>query len=206
MKSSKKTTELTDWLKNRREQIESGTLAVFFQDECHLLWGDLCGYVWGKTDERIEVPMQNQKERQTYFGAVNLATGHCLIQPQPTGNGIYTIAYLHYLMSQCPGQRLALIWDGAAYHRSDEMKAFLASINDGLAESDWKITCLRFAPNDPTQNPIEDVWLSAKRYIRAFYHQCKTFAAVKCLFELAVQHKIFDFPKLNRLGEFSLIT
>jgi len=19
---------------------------VFFQDECHLLWGDLCGYVW----------------------------------------------------------------------------------------------------------------------------------------------------------------
>jgi transposase len=119
---------------------------------------------------------------------------------------IYTIAYLQYLMSQCPGQRLVLIWDGAAYHRSDEMKAFLASINDGLAESDWKITCLRFAPNDPTQNPIEAIWLSAKRYIREFYHQCKTFAAVKCLFELAVQHKVFDFPKLNRLGKFSLIT
>ena len=107
---------------------------------------------------------------------------------------------------RCPGQRLALIWDGATYHRSDEMKAFLASINEGLAESDWKVTCLRFAPNDPTQNPIEDIWLSAKRYIRESYHQCKTFAAVKCLFELAVQHKIFDFPKLNRLGKFSLIT
>jgi transposase len=60
--------------------------------------------------------------------------------------------------------------------------------------------------NDPTQNPIEDIWLAAKWYIREFYHQCKTFTEVKYLFELAVQHQIFDFPKLHRLGEFSLIT
>jgi transposase len=57
-------------------------------------------------------------------------------------------------MSQSPEQRLAFIWDGAAYHRSEEVKTFLASINDGLPESEWKITCLRFAPNDPTQNPM----------------------------------------------------
>jgi hypothetical protein len=48
--------------------------------------------------------------------------------------------------------------------------------------------------------------LAAKRDIREFYHQCKTFSAVKCLFELAIQHQIFDFPKLHRLGKFSLIT
>ncbi len=162
--------------------------------------------MWGKTDERVEVPVQNQKERQTYFGGVNLATGKCLIQPHPTGNGLYTIEYLNYLMSECPGQQIALIWDGAGYHRSGEMKEFLSLANDGLAESEWKVTCLRFAPNDPKQNPIEDIWLVAKRYIRELYHQCKTFAEVKYLFELAVQHQIFDFPKLHRLGEFSLIT
>jgi transposase len=162
--------------------------------------------VWGPRNERVELPIQNQKARQTYFGAVNLATGQCLIQPHPSGNGGYTVEYLKYLMSQCPDQRIALIWDGAKYHRSEEVKTFLASVNDGCAKSDWKITCLQFAPNDPTQNPIEDIWLAAKRYIREFYHQCKTFAVVKCLFELVLQHQIFDFPKLNRLGEFSLIT
>ena len=26
-------------------------------DECHLLWGDLCGYVWGKSARRVEVEM-----------------------------------------------------------------------------------------------------------------------------------------------------
>jgi hypothetical protein len=45
-----------------------GELVVFFQDECHLLWGDLCGYVWGKTSERIEVPMTNERQKQTYYG------------------------------------------------------------------------------------------------------------------------------------------
>jgi hypothetical protein len=53
-------------------------------DECHLLWGDLCGYVWaaaflklppetclGKTNERIEVDMTNYPNKQTYFGAVD---------------------------------------------------------------------------------------------------------------------------------------
>jgi hypothetical protein len=40
-------------------------------DEGHLLWGDVCRYVWGKTNKTIEFPMTNQRERPTYFGAIN---------------------------------------------------------------------------------------------------------------------------------------
>ncbi len=40
-------------------------------DEFHLLWGVLCGYIWGKSDRRIEVEMTNQKQRQTYYGALD---------------------------------------------------------------------------------------------------------------------------------------
>lgn len=42
----KKKQEITDWLEAHRGKIASGKLVVFFQDECHLVWGDLCGYVW----------------------------------------------------------------------------------------------------------------------------------------------------------------
>jgi hypothetical protein len=62
------------------------------------------------------------------------------------------------------------------------------------------------APNDSMQNPIEDIWLQAKRWLRECYHQCKTFASVKTRFELSIEGRIFDFPKLNRLGEFSFIS
>jgi hypothetical protein len=54
------------WLESHRDEIVTGKLVVFFQDECHLLWGDLCGYVWGKTSERIEVPITNERQKQTY--------------------------------------------------------------------------------------------------------------------------------------------
>jgi hypothetical protein len=70
---------LSQWLEARRNEIELGELVVFFQDECHLIWGDICGYVWGKKNGRVEVPIVNEKERQTYLGAVNIATGQCLL-------------------------------------------------------------------------------------------------------------------------------
>jgi transposase len=178
---------------------------VFFQDECHLVWGDLCGYVWGKTNERIEVPIVNERSKQTYYGVVNLYTQQCLIQSYTAGNSENTIAFLQYLRSLCPKSRIALIWDGASYHRSQEVKAYLASVNLGLDESNWKITCIRFAPNAPQQNPIEDIWLQAKRFIRECYHLCKSFGVVKYLFEFVIHHQIFNFPKLFTYGYFSQI-
>lgn len=176
---------------------------VFFQDECHLLWGDLCGYVWGKTSERIEVPICNQQERQTYYGVVNLYNQQCLIRAFEQGNSDSTIAFLTYLLEQYPDRRIALIWDGASYHRSQAVKDYLQSVNQGLDEAAWRITCIRFAPNDPKQNPIEDVWLQAKRLIREYYHLCKSFSSVKFLFEFATHRQTFDFPKLFTYGCFS---
>jgi transposase len=180
-------------------------LVVFFQDECHLLWGDLCGYVWGKTDQRIAVPIVNQRSKQTYFGAVNLYTQQCFIQACEAGNSEGTIAFLEYLLQQFPGSRIALIWDGATYHRSQEVREYLKSVNQELDASNWKITCLRFAPNAPGQNPIEDVWLQAKRFVRECYHLCHSFGVVKYLFEFVTHRQIFNFPKLFTYGSFSQI-
>ena len=79
----------------------------------------------------------------------------------------------------------------------------LESVNLGLDESNWKITCIRFAPNAPQQNPIEDIWLQAKRFLRECYHLCKSFGVVKYLFELVTHRQSFDFPKLFTYGSFS---
>lgn len=176
---------------------------VLFEDECHLLWGDVCGYVWGKTEERIEVPIINQRLRQTYYGAVNLQTQQCFIQAAEAGNSEHTIAFLKEVRRQYPDRRIALIWDGAAYHRSKAVRAYLASVNQGLDEADWTITCIRFAANDPRQNPIEDIWLQAKRFIREYYHLCTSFKVVKFLFEFVTHCQIFNFPKLFTYGCFS---
>jgi putative transposase len=195
--------EIMAWLEAHRDEIVTGALRVFFADECHLLWGDVCGYVWGRRDERIEVPIVNERCKQTYYGAVDICTRQCLTQAAEAGNSEGTIAFLDHLLKQAPASRMAVIWDGATYHRSQEVRAYLQSLNHGLDESAWKLTCLRFAPNDPTQNPIEDIWLQAKRWIRECYHLCQSFKAVKVLFELVTHRQTFNFPKLFSYGCFS---
>lgn len=102
---------------------------MFFLDECHLLWGDVCGYVWGQTNERIEVPVLNERQKQTYYGALNLYTQKFLIKAYDKGNSQSTVAFLEYLLTQYPQSRIALIWDGASYHRSTEVRTYLASLN-----------------------------------------------------------------------------
>ena len=106
-------------------------------------------------------------------------------------------AFLKYLSSQCPESRIALIWDGASYHRGEEMRKFLAQENADLAETDWKVTGMRFAPNAPEQNPTEDVWLTGKTHLRTQFALNKTFAQVKRCFSTFLQALQFTSTKLR---------
>ena len=64
------------------------------EDECHLHWGDSLGYVWALRNKKTTVPILNEKERQTYYGAVNCLTGDFHIFPYSAGNGINTVDYV----------------------------------------------------------------------------------------------------------------
>ena len=120
--------ELTEWLARHREELVSGPLVVCFQDECPLLWDDLCGYVWGKTSERIEVPMTKERQKQTDYGALNLATQAFWLQGYEKGNSESTLAFLRSLQAQHPKCRIAVIWDGASHHRSQAVKDYLTLV------------------------------------------------------------------------------
>ncbi len=178
-------------------------MRAFFIDECHLMWGDLNGYVWGKTDEEIAVPVVNQREKQTYYGAVDYVEKKILLKPYDKGNSKNTIDYLHYLISESPNQRLLIFWDGATYHRSQAIKDFLSEINQDLASDQWKIHCIRFAPNCPEQNPIEDIWLQAKTWVRRFCALIPSFSHLKWVFEWFIRNTTFDFFRLKMYGFFA---
>ncbi len=136
-----------------------------FVDECHLLWGDVTGIVWaaafggklppetclGKSSQRIEVPVVNERQRQTYFGALNCCTKEFVVKAYTQGNSQSTVEFLQYLQQQYPHQRLALFWDSASIHRSLEIKTYLQAVNQNLTADMWAITCTRFAPHAPEQ-------------------------------------------------------
>ncbi len=184
-----------DLLVKWQREIASGEVRVLFIDECHLVWGDVCGYVWGKRNERVEVPVASEKQRQTYFGAFDYHTKQFVVKAYETGNTDNTISFLNYLRSQDEQARLIVFWDGVSYHRSQALREFLATLNTDLCADQWRITCVQLAPHAPEQNPVEDIWLQAKQFIRKFYILCKSFAVVKYLFELITHLQRFTFPK-----------
>lgn len=189
--------EIKKKLDGRRDEIVEGQLVVFAQDECHLLWGDSAGYVWGRRGERTEVPIRNIKERQTYYGALNLRDRDFVLMPRESGNGENTVSFMKQLQKLDPEKKPMIIWDGASYHDCGEVRAYLDEVNRGLEEKDWQITCLLFAPNAPEQNPVEDVWLKGKNYLRKRFYENKTFQQVKNCFFNYINKQRFDFSKIE---------
>jgi transposase len=210
----KKRDEINEFLAKHKTEIETGAMVVLFIDECHLLNGDICGYVWGQTSIRIEIPIENEKKRmrsgrvsrpwkrtkhrQTYFGALNYQTKEFTIEGYPAGNGESTVGFVKYLQSKYSQAKIVLIWDGASYHRFGEFRDFLEKVNNETPADERKITCILFAPNAPQQNPVEDIWLQAKNFLRKYWYLCKSFRPVKKLFELFCDCSKFDFPKINQ--------
>jgi DDE superfamily endonuclease len=90
---------------------------------------DVCGYVWGETNARIEVPIKNEKDRQTYFGALNYQTKEFIVEAYPAGNGESTVKFVKTLQRKYQHKKIVLIWDGASYHRFGEFREYLAQVN-----------------------------------------------------------------------------
>lgn len=67
-------------LASQREEIETGRLRVLLIDQCHLLWGDLTGYVWGRSDQEITVSVVNERDKQTYYGALDYLEGKLVLK------------------------------------------------------------------------------------------------------------------------------
>jgi len=105
---------------------------------------------------------------------------------------------VEYLRHHYNDKRLLICWDGASYHRGQEMHDYLEAVNVGRSREEWAVHCIQFAPHAPEQNPIEEVWNQAKAFVRKNWHQCdETFASVKHLFEQALETLTFKFTKLQ---------
>jgi transposase len=84
------------------------------------------------------------------------------------------------------------------YWHLDELINHLEDKYDVVYKLKQKITCILFAPNAPQQNPVEDIWLQAKNFLRKYWYLCKSFWAIKNLFELFYDCSKFDFSKIHQ--------
>jgi transposase len=176
-------------------------------DACHLLWGDARGYVWGPKEKRIVIPIDNIRERQTYYGALHLLTGQTAVWEAARGNMEYTVGFLTYLRQVYQGRRMLICWDRAPDHRGHLVQEYRNQINGSACpEPERKIQIELFAPHAPVQNPIEDVWLRGKRAVRQQWFDLQSFEDVKAVFTHTIPHHQALSEKLNWYGRDALMT
>ena len=178
------------------DRIIRGEMMVYFIDECHVLGDTAVSYGWAPSDQRINVLVKNDHDRQTYFGALNMLTGSFVLADYPTANGDTTVAFLHQLRRKHPGKQLLILWDNVSYHHKGDIVEFFADVNAFLEPDAWDVTAVRFAPYASEQNPIEHVWQIGKQYVREHFRSLRTFSEIKAAFE-QIKNKIFTFSDLS---------
>ena len=196
--------EIEKILVEHMDEIISGRLAVWVEDECHLLWGDTCGYVWGKKNKKTTVQIVNQKQRTTFYGAFNYYSHKVAVKEYEAGNSENTINYLEHLRLISNFEKILVIWDGASYHRFSGIPEYLKKMNECLSEEDWKVRCILLSPHAPDQNPMEDIWLKGKNWLRKNFRLNKTFQDVVDCFTDFFNTSSFDFPKMSIFGTIQL--
>lgn len=200
---TQKNQEIADILEELKPEILAETLVVYALDECHLQGDDISSYLWSNSREREIVLVPNQRDRQTYYGALNLQSQDFIVNPYPAGNGENTVKFLELLKGKNPGKKLLLIWDGATYHRGEVMQDLLRQENQDKSPKDWTITCHLFAPYAPDENPVEGIWLQVKNFIRSFHYLCNNFRIVKRLFQFFFDFQLFNPPNLKKYDAFA---
>ncbi len=160
----KRNQEIAEKLSKVRGEIESGELIALALDECHLQGDDICNYLWGDRKNREIVKVDNDRDRQTYYGALNWWTKEFIVSPYSTGNGQNTVKFLKEIKERYPQKKLLLIWDSASYHRGEEMKQFLARENEGKTPENWAITCVPFGYYAPEENKRRGNMVTSQKF------------------------------------------
>ena len=143
--------------------------------------------------------IENERQRQTYYGALDVVKGTFLMQSYPKANSQHTVDFIRYIQQRRPGPQVLIFWDGASYHYQQAMRAFLKTIQAHRPPDEWKVRCMRLAPYTPQENPVEDIWLKGKTFVRTHALWTTTFEQIKDLFVEGIrQKKYFHFPKLQQ--------
>ncbi len=128
-----------------------------FQDEAGFGRINKPKYCWCKKGIRPSVPCHHIREYRYAYGAVEPITGESSFLIMPYCNTDCMNVFLGHLASTYPDDRIILVCDGAAWHKS---KALNVPDNIRIAF---------IPPYTPDMNPIEQIWKEIR--IRGFKNE-----------------------------------
>ena len=159
---------------------------VFCADEVRVEHETEARRTWLPVGVRTKIKVDRKKEAQSYFGALNLRTGKVHLERiDGQQNTEQTIHVLARLQRAHKGSKIAIVWDNASWHTSEQLRELFKK-----GQVFEQVTRIQLPPYAPEHNPVEHVWNHAKGAIANFQREepALTFSA----FEDYIRGR--DFP------------
>ena len=122
-----------------------------FQDEAGFGRINKPKYCWCEKGTRPSVPCHHIREFRYAYGAVEPLTGESCFVVMPYCNTDCMNLFLKALSNTFPRDKIILVCDGAAWHKSGSLK---------ISEN---IELIFIPPYTPEMNPIEQIWKEIRK-------------------------------------------
>lgn len=153
--------ELPARLQALREQHADKRLRVYFQDEARFGQQGTTTSVWARRGSRPTAVRQTEYKYLWVLGAVCPETGHSdgLLSPH-LNTKIVNIYLQQFSQTLAPDEHAAMVWDGAGFHVSDQLKV------------PANVTIIQLPAYSPELNPLENLW----HYLKSHYWSNRAYA------------------------------
>ena len=159
---------------------------VFAADEVRIVLEAITRKAWLPRGKRTIVKVNQSKEYQSYFGALNQKTFKCYLYELSWQNQEEILLVLEKLLKDFPNKQICIVWDNARFHKGKLIQEALSRGN--LLE---KVHLINFPPYAPDFNPIEHVWNTAKAKLANC--QFGSFDITKNLFVGVIKSRSFAY-------------
>ena len=146
--------------------------AIYFADAVHPEYQTRPAFGWMRKGANLAVKTTSGRQRVNIHGAVNLENFDTPFVEVIKVNGDSSVALLARIEAQNPAKStIHVIWDNAAYHKCEQVRAWLSRPN-------CRINLIRLPAYCPHLNPIERLWGVMHEYVthNRFYETQPQFA------------------------------
>jgi len=154
-------------LKSLLRSADAGKETLVFIDEAHVHQDADLGHTWCRVGQRYYVSSTSPGlARVSFFGAYVYNELKVCIWPAERANAMTTMDFLECLRAAYPDNTLRVIWDGASYHRAED-------VIECAKELGIKITSL--PSYSPDLMPVEALWRWMREEVT--YNHCHATAS-----------------------------
>jgi transposase len=162
---------VADQIQAIREAHPDEQVQVWFEDEARFGQQGTLTRVWARRGSRPRRVRQNQYTFLYVLTAVCASTGAASGLIAPTLNAAVVNLFLEQFARELPaGVHAVLLWDGAGYHTSEDLKI------------PKNVSLIRLLPYSPELNPVENLW----HYLRSHYWSLRVYRDYETLEEAAM--------------------